>query len=235
MSFQYKYEIHCHTSEGSVCGKVSAKQIVEFYAEKKYAGIVITDHFTGSTTVPKHYKWKDRVDHFFTGFEAAKAEGDKCGLDVFASLEYSDRGNDFLFYGAGKEFLLENPDMRDIGLPSLLKRVRDAGIFIIHAHPFLQADWIPEIKLVPEFTDAVQVTHSGSRPPSAAEALDRRARWYADEYGLIKVGGSDTHHFDRLRLSGIAAERKAKDIMDLVAMIKEGKTEVIKPEYVNEE
>lgn len=224
----YKYETHCHTAEGSGCSEVSGAEIVKFYLEKGYSGIVITDHFTGKTTVPPHYKWKDRVNHFFTGYEAAKSAAAGTGLEVFFSLEYSERGNDFLFYGIGKEFLLENPDLRDIGLTPLLKRVREAGAFIIHAHPFASESWIPEIRIVPNHIDAVEVCNGGNGSVPAAD-LDRRANWYADEYGLKKTGGTDTHYFNNIRLTGVTVPQKAKTIAELAAQIKAGKSQVISP------
>ena len=220
---KYKYETHCHTAEGSSCSRLPAKDAVALYLSLGYTGIVITDHFTGSTTVPPHYKWKDRVNHFFAGCEAARAEGEKAGLDVFFSLEYSDKGNDFLLYGIERDFLLENPDMREIGITALLRRVRDAGGFIIHAHPFAQAKWIPEIRLFPDLTDAVEVLNGGDTEGN----YNRRAVWYADEYGLPKTGGTDTHASDQKPVTGIAVERRAKDILDLAAQIKAGKARVL--------
>jgi len=224
---EYKYETHCHTSEGSKCGKVSAKELVGFYVSKGYTGIVITDHFIGNTTVPPYYNWKNRVDYFCKGYNAAHEEGKKLGLDVFFSLEYSDTGNDFLLYGIEPEFLLENPDMGDIGMTKVLRRARDAGAFIIHAHPFLQAYYIDSIRLVPSLIDAVEVVHGGG---GSGKEFTRRNMFYAEEYGLLKTGGTDTHHFDiEGKLTGIALEHRAENILDLAAQIKAGKSRVLEP------
>ena len=47
----YKYELHMHTKEGSACGKTSGADMVDFYIENGYAGMVVTDHFYhGNTT-----------------------------------------------------------------------------------------------------------------------------------------------------------------------------------------
>ena len=223
---KFKYETHCHTSEVSKCSRISGTAITEFYKSKGYTGIVITDHFNDSTTTPPHYKWKDKVDHFFTGFNAALEAGKKLDLDVFFSLEYNDMGNHFLFYGIGRDFLLENPDLLTIGMTKVLQRVRDAGGFIIHAHPFVEVFWCDSIRLVPRLVDAVEVERGHTTP----EELDmaRRAMWYADEYKLLKTGSSDRHSSDAKNLTGIALEHRATDIMDLVAQIKAGKYEIFK-------
>lgn len=46
---------------------------------------------------------------------------------MFFGLEYSDKGNDFLFFNLNKEWLLKNEDMCDIPLKELLTRVRSDG------------------------------------------------------------------------------------------------------------
>jgi len=120
---------------------------------------------------------------------------------------------------------LENPDMGDIGMTKVLRRVRDAGAFIIHAHPFLQAPYIDSIRLVPSLIDAVEVVHGGG-----GKEFTRRNMFYAEEYGLLKTGGTDTHHFEiEGKLTGIAVERRAESILDLAAQIKAGKSRVLEP------
>ena len=218
---KYIYETHCHTMENSRCSRITAKELVELYVSKNYTGIVITDHFTGPTTVPSYYNWKERVEHFHQGFEAAKNEGEKLGLDVFFSLEYTDLGNDFLLYGIERDFLLENPDLPEIGMTAVLQRAREAGAFIIHAHPFLEADYIDSIRLVPNHVDAVEVMNVYK-----GENYNKRALWYAEEYGLLKTGGSDMHHFNQ-KLSGITVEHRAESILDLAEQIKAGKSEIL--------
>ena len=79
----YKYEMHCHTSETSRCGKVSAAEMVDFYKSMGYSGLVISDHFlNGNTVVPKELPWEKRINQFCAGYEAAKKRGDEIGLPV---------------------------------------------------------------------------------------------------------------------------------------------------------
>lgn len=42
----YRYELHCHTNEGSKCSDISIKEMFRLYEEMGYSGICITDHFT---------------------------------------------------------------------------------------------------------------------------------------------------------------------------------------------
>ena len=41
----YKYEMHCHTAEGSKCGRATGAEMADFYKSMGYSGLVISDHF----------------------------------------------------------------------------------------------------------------------------------------------------------------------------------------------
>ena len=58
-------DLHCHTIEGSRCSHLSAADMVKFYQKQGYAGFCVTDHFTGSTTVPEGTPWEERIDRYF--------------------------------------------------------------------------------------------------------------------------------------------------------------------------
>lgn len=113
--------------------------------------------------------------------------------------------------------------MCDIPLKELLTRVRSDGGFIVHAHPFLESDWIEMIRLLPHHVDAVEVCNTAIDPDKNV-----RADWYADSYNLKKTGGSDMHYTEnRPSEGGIIAPRRAKDLKDLTDMIRAGETKVI--------
>jgi hypothetical protein len=153
----YRYELHCHTMDGSKCGAMGIKELVEFYHGMGYAGICITDHFSGNSVVPDEAPWAERVKYYDGIYEKLSRHGKKFGLYVFFGIEftiYSDinhmsdaTGNDFLIYNLTKDWLLANKSAF-IGRPSdIFMRVREAGGFIIHAHPFKEADYIDCIRL----------------------------------------------------------------------------------------
>jgi histidinol phosphatase-like PHP family hydrolase len=77
----YLYETHMHTCQGSACGTSTGAEHARFYKQQGYQGIFITDHFFGgNTAAPRTGKWKDRIDHYCSGFEDAWNEGQKIGL-----------------------------------------------------------------------------------------------------------------------------------------------------------
>lgn len=79
----YLYETHMHTSEASQCASSAAQSQVAYYKKMGFDGVIITDHFLGgSTTVPAHLPWAQRVELFYQGYALAKQAGDKLGLTV---------------------------------------------------------------------------------------------------------------------------------------------------------
>ena len=111
----YKYETHMHTAEASACATSTGAEMARAHKEAGYTGIFVTDHFfNGNTTVPRELPWQERVARFCLGYEHAKQEGDKIGLQVFFGFEYAYHGAEFLVYNLDKNWLLhhENIDLR---------------------------------------------------------------------------------------------------------------------------
>ena len=109
----FLYETHMHTCQVSACGVSTGKEHVHFYRDAGYTGIIMTDHFfRGNTAVDRELPWKDRINWFWSGYEDAKAEGDKVGLDVFFGLEQNFAGDEYLVYGLTKEYMMEHPEIK---------------------------------------------------------------------------------------------------------------------------
>ena len=222
----YKYETHCHTSETSRCARTSGAEMARAYKEMGYTGLIISDHFlNGNTTVDKTLPWEQQVAEFERGYLAAKEEGAKIGLDVFFAWECSMSG-DFLIYGLDKEWLLANPDQLSWKPSEYMTRAREAGGMVIHAHPFREASYIDHIHLFPRHIDGVEIINA-SMPPE----VNRRAEWYAREYGLQMSAGSDNHSGKREKLAGIYLPERITSMQDFCRLVKEGKAEIFADRY----
>lgn len=212
----YRYDLHVHTYEGSACARSMGRDMADFYKSEGYAGIVVTDHFwAGNTRVDRSLPWKDWLDGFRAGYEAAKKRGDEIGLDVFYGWEYSFFGTDYLTYGLDNAWLLDHPEVKSMDIVDYLKLVRDAGAFVIHAHPFMEARYIPYIRLLPRQVDAVEVINA-PKP----QAMNDRALEYAKGYDLTMTAGSDCHGTDSRHFAGIEVDCRISSMEDLIGILR---------------
>lgn len=220
----FLYETHMHTMEGSACGLCSGEEMARAYAAHGYTGIIVTNHFFyGNTAVDRTFPWQEWVENFCLGYEHAKAEGDKLGLQVFFGWESGYRGPEFLIYGLDKEWLLNHPEIRDATVEEQFRLVHEGGGIISQAHPYRQAFYIPEILLYPEYVDAVEgvnASHMGRLTgfKSGHPEYNERAIAYAKEHNLPLTGGSDQHSTEML-YGGMVFARKLQDIHDFARAV----------------
>ncbi|MBQ7060025.1 MAG: PHP domain-containing protein [Firmicutes bacterium] len=216
MSEKYRYDLHVHTYEGSACAKSLAAELADFYKEKGYAGVVVTDHFfRGNTRVDRSLPWPEWLKGFKEGYEKMKARGDEIGLSVFYGWEYSFEGIDFLTFGLDNDWLLAHPEVKDMDIVDYLTLARESGAYIIHAHPFFEARYIPYIRLLPHHVDAVEVCNAPKRG-----FFNDRAMEYATAYDLTKTGGSDCHGTHWKVMSGIELSHPVSSIQELIAALR---------------
>lgn len=224
----YKYELHMHTKEGSACGKTSGADMVDFYIENGYAGMVVTDHFYHGNTAPsRELPWKEFVEEYAKGYYSAKKAAEGKDFDVFFGVEIKGRGwDEYIILGPSPEWYADHPELRDAIGPDFLATVRNAGAFIIHAHPFRERIYMRDetIWLHPDEPDAIEVRNCGN-----LIEFDRRAYEYAHELGLPMTGGSDNHNAslpDPL-LSGVSLPFRCESLSDLVNAIRNRQHSVI--------
>lgn len=212
----YKYETHMHTSEGSACGAVDGAAQARYFKEMGYTGIIITDHFfNGNCTIDRNLPWEKKVMLFCLGYEHAKEEGDKIGLDVFFGWEAGYNGTEFLIYGLDKEWLLANKDVDKLTVQEQYHAVKSGGGLVIHAHPFRQRSYIKEIRLFPECVDGVEAINKSN----GNEDFNLRAIEYAKQYDFIMTEGSDAHG-PMKHLGGMQFDHRLQSISDYINTLK---------------
>ena len=221
----YFYELHCHTKTASLCSKVRPEDYIQFYIDKGYSGMVVTDHFYhGNTSVDRHLPWTEFVDKFCEGFYRAKKVGDEKGFTVLFGFEqkFTDGTDEYIVLGITPEWLKANPQIRDMKRVQFFKTVRAAGGFVIQAHPFRICYYISDIRLSLDYVDAVEVLNIGHDDKYSRQALE-----YAKRLGLPMTGGSDIHSLkDRDVVSGVAFDREIHTIDEMIKEIKEGRAHV---------
>jgi len=216
-----------HTAEVSACAVSGAVDQIRAYKRRGYTGVIITDHFiNGNSVVPLNLRWDRQMDLFVKGYEKAKKEGVKRDLDVFFAWEFTIDGSDFLTYGLDAGFLLAHPGLDKLPIDEYSPLVRACGGFIAQAHPYRVAAYIKnQLPAAPEFLDSVEV-YNASMPPDVNE----KALEFAKRHGLPMQSGSDSHNVDlRFPPSGIALDKKAESIFDIIGAIKSGAAEMLLP------
>lgn len=178
-----KFDMHCHTKEGSPDGKVSIADYAQILYENGFSGMLVTDH--------------DSYD----GFRAWKKEFRKNGPKDFAVL----KGIEYDTIDAG-HFLVIMPNnvnlkiLESRGLPVylLMDIVHRHGGILGPAHPFGE-------RFLSIFNTGVYKYHRHiasqfdfieAYNACEDEKANREAEIIAENYGKAQFGGSDAHKED---------------------------------------
>ena len=212
----FLYETHMHTCLASKCGRSTGKEHARFYKSIGFTGIIMTDHFFGgNTAVDRELPWEEKMDRFWSGYEDAKEEGDRIGLDVFFGLEQGFHGDEYLVYGLTKEYMKAHPEMEHWTRRQQLEEVHKAGGCVIQAHPFRMRGYMDRIRLGLRFSDGIEVANAGNE-----QLDDARAIRYGREYGLVMTAGSDNHWSrPEAPIYGVELEKRLTTIEDYVKII----------------
>lgn len=215
----FKYETHLHTMEASKCARQPAADYVQYYIDQGYTGIFVTDHFTGYCPAPDpSLPWREWVDAYCLGYEHAKEEGDKRGLDVFFAWEQTMDTDEYLVYGLDKSWLYEHPECRRWTRREMFETVDALGGCVVHAHPFRERGYVPFDRLYPSFCHAVEVANCGNEA-----YMDVIARRYAGAFGKPMTSGSDIHSIDpAVPVYGVALNERLTGPLDYAARIRAG-------------
>ena len=217
----YLYETHLHTTAASACARSSGAEYISFYKSLGYAGIIVTDHFfNGNCSIPDNLPWEERVDLFCRGYEEAKAEGDRQGLQVFFAWEDRFDGDEFLVYGLDKQWLIAHPDIMEWDHITHYQKIRADGGLVVQAHPFRERNYLTEVYVHPYQCDAFEVANAGNPSPQ-----NRMAYRYALEHHITMTAGSDIHHVGRTDngyIYGMEFNTPLQSIADYVKRIKSG-------------
>ena len=214
----YKYETHLHTFPMSKCSVADSETSLQFYRDIGYDGVFVSNHFGFKNIGVDGLTYEDIVNRFFDDVEISKEIGRRIGLKVFSGLEHGKHGADFLVYGVGREFFLQNPDFAEIDILDRLTRIKEAGGLIIHAHPFRTPRNPREVRIFPYHVEGVEVYNAnreGQHPELAA--------MYAKSYGLPEFAGTDNHQAGKHpQLGGMQCKTPVVDEEDFIAKFRAG-------------
>jgi hypothetical protein len=215
----FLYETHLHTAGVSKCSISKGSDYIAGYKDLGYAGIIVTDHFFhGNSGLSRKLPWNEWVNEFCRGYEDAKEEGDKLGLDVFFGWEEAfDTCDEYLIYGLDKAWLLEHPEMRNWSRGEQYAEVKKAGGCVVQAHPFRERNYISRVILSTGCVDGIEVANRGN--DASADALAYR---YAKKLNKPMTAGTDIHDAKQINYEnvfGVYLDKKLNSIQDYVKAV----------------
>ena len=217
-------QLHLHTAETSRCGRSGGAEMARACKEAGYNLIAITDHFMNANIgCDAGLSWEEKVEFLFRGYHAARKEGEKIGLTVIQGWETFQNGPELLTYGLGEEFLLANPDIDKAPYHEYIRRVKEAGGWIIHAHPYRQAPYIPDFRPDYRSVEAYEVFNAGNSSPE----FNRKAREEAEEKGLLMFAGSDAHSVERVRSGAMRFRKPVYSMEEIFDAVRRNEAELI--------
>lgn len=211
--FEFKTELHAHTSPVSSCSEILPRDMIEVYEKNGYTSLAITNHFTYADYFDKP---KEKIDSYIEGYEECRRLGEKKGINVIlgAELRFSENFNDYLIYGISPEELYNIARLLDDGIDKFYKEYSNDKNVIFQAHPF--RDGMEEVS--PKSLDGIEVFNLH---PSHNSRIGYAAR-YAREHGLRIIAGTDFHHPGMGALSGILTKEPVTDSFLLAKILKDG-------------
>ena len=221
--YKYKYETHLHTTEGSACGHNSGAEMAKAAKEAGYDGIFVTDHaWGGNTAVDRSLPWREWVEKFALGYMHARETGDKIGLKVWYGYESGYNATEFLIYGITPEWMADHPELHDATIPEQLKIIHSGGGMVIQAHPYREEDYIPEVRLFPEYSDGIEginATHTSHLSKAhKSDIWNRQAIELAHRNNKPITAGSDVHS-TVIFGGGVLTDRPLSDPRDYIDLI----------------
>lgn len=224
----YRYETHMHTSQASACGRSTGAEMARAHKEAGYSGIFVTDHFfNGNSAIPRELPWEERVNRFCSGYEDAKAEGDRIGLQVFFGFEFNQDGAEVLVYNLDRQWLLDHADIDRMDMRQAIALMHQGGGFVVQAHPFRERDYIDHIQLYPRDVDGVEAVNT-SHCGVEGERMNERAFAYAAMFDLPVTSGSDSHSIEKLFGGGIEVSKRIETPLDYLSALRAGELTLLK-------
>ena len=212
----YKYEVHAHTMEASLCGHVKAADAVRMYREAGYQGIVFTDHFNEENFL--HFKdgsWEAKVDRFLSGFKSARDVAATFDMDVLFGMElrFTENDNDYLVYGMDEVSMKEQENLHDSTIQDFMRSLKGReDILVYQAHPFRDGCTLVN----PLTVHGLEVHNKNPRHDSR----DHLAMDVADKNNLLILSGSDFHRPEDLATGGVLFDERIGNMKDFVSKIK---------------
>lgn len=218
---EYKYELHCHTSDVSLCASSSAEEAIKFYKEKGYDGIVITDHYSPQTFLHLSLFPHKHIKRFVKGYERARAAaGDDFTVLLGCEVRFFFTIDDFLIYGITEDFLKNSGNLMILYLKRLFRLCDEKGLLLLEAHPFREL----RFRHNPKYLHGCEVFNGKDKGKPA----NIKARLWAKKNGFsVVTSGGDFHKASDTVPGGIITDKPIRTNEELLEVLKSGNFRLI--------
>ena len=199
-----KFDMHCHTAEGSPDAVVPIVEVIDRLKSKGYHGMVVTDH----NSYKGYNSLKDKIEDFV----------------VIKGIEYDTMEGAHMLIILPSNVDNEIFTLRGMRLEDTIKIVHVLGGIIGPAHPFDYYKmgmgnnplWIKQFEIYNQL-DFIEAFNACGR-----EIGNILANKLADYLDKPKFGGSDSHRVRSIGKGYTIFKEEIKNADDLIRVIKEG-------------
>lgn len=204
-----KLDMHCHTKEGSLDGKIPVEEYIEELKKRGFDGMLITDHnsYNGYRTWKKYIKGRRHEDFL-----------------VLKGIEYDTIDAGHILIIMPETVKLRILELRGLPLLLLIDIVHRNGGILGPAHPcgekYLSITNTRRYRQNPEVLsrfDFLEGFNSCERPEDNEKALK-----LAEKYNLTIFGGSDSHKPECIGTAFTEFEEPITCESDVIAQVMKG-------------
>lgn len=219
----YKFDTHVHTAEISGCARLTAVETIKLYSEKKFDGVVITDHYTEDFfRRRRHLPWEAQIADYLRGYRNALVYGETIGMTVLPGMELRLRGssNEYLLYGMDLDLYINLRDMYNYSVEQLREVTKKHNITVFQAHPFRTN----MVAIGSEYMDGCEIYNGNPRHNSRNDEAEK----FAEQNNLLKLSGSDCHEKEDAARGGMLLNKLVTSTQELVDEVIAGRVSLIK-------
>ena len=202
-----KFDLHCHTKEGSLDSKVSVSEYAYKFMALGFDGFMISDH--------NSYKG-------CRAWDSMKDDPRYRDFCVIRGIEYDTKDAGHVLVIMPDDLYLPIMRIRGMRCKKLIKIVHIFGGILGPAHPFGVASSSAmgfkqmDMALIKEF-DFIETFNTCESPES-----NKKAKLLADEYCLPTFAGSDSHVPEYIGMAFTEIDGDIRGNNDLIAAVRSG-------------
>ena len=211
-AFQFKSELHAHTSPVSRCSEIPVPNFVDNYIALGCDSLMITNHLTpeyADSSFPD-YTAEYYLSDYFAALEYAKDKN--INILLGAEVRFPENMNDYLVYGISPEDIEKIITLLPYGIENFYKQFKNNKNVILQAHPFRK-----RMELAP--LSSIDGIETMNMHPGHNSAVAFAAK-YARDNNLLVSGGTDYHHPGHQGMCLMRTKTPMRDSFDVAETIK---------------